>query len=184
MTEPQDPQNLPPYPAAPPPPASPYGAPTYQPGNQPQGDPNARPGTVTSAAWIAIVLSVLGLLGSLGIMAVTSRAVDYVIEHPEEFDAQASDMPAASDLRSVLTVFAAIFIVASVIGILAAFATLKRQGWGRILLVVMSTLAALVSIPFSLGLVGLPWLAGSIAVIVLLFTNHANAWFRGGVQQP
>ena len=161
-----------------------YGAPTHQPGFQPQGDPNARPGTVTAAAWIAIVLSILGLLGSLGVMAATSSAVDYVIEHPEEFDVQSSDMPAAGDIRSVLTVFAAIFIVASVIAILTAFATLKRQGWGRILLVVMSTLAALVSILFSLVLIGLPWLAGSIAVIVLLFTNRANAWFRGGAQQP
>lgn len=162
----------------------PPGSPTYQPGYLPKTDPNVRPGTVTAAVWISIVLSVLGLLASLVLMAVTSRAVDYVIGHPGEFDVQSSDLPAAGDLRSTLIATAIILVIASAIAILAAFATLKRQGWARITLVVMSVLAALVSIPFSIGLVGLPWLAGSIAVIVLLFTGGANTWFRGSGTRP
>lgn len=177
MTEPQDRQNnLPTYPG---PPAAPPGSPSYQPGFVPPGDPNARPGTVTAAAWITIGLSVLGLLGSLALMSVTSRAVDYVIEHPDEFDVQSSDLPAAGELRSVLTSIAVVFIVAAALAIIAAIGTLKRQSWARISLVILSAFAALISIPFSLGVIGLPWLAGTIAVIVLLFTNRANIWFRG-----
>lgn len=181
MTEPQDPQsNLPPYPG---PPAPPHGSPGYESGFSPQGNPNVRPGTVTAAAWIAIGLSVLGLLGSLALMSLTSPAVDYVIEHPDEFEVQSSDLPAAADLRSVLIGFAVVLIVASALAIVAALGTLKRQAWGRISLVILSVFAALISIPFSLGLIGLPWLGGSIAVIVLLFTNHANTWFRSSASR-
>ena len=176
MTEPENPQsNLPPYPGAP---TAPTGSPAYGSGFLSEGNPNLRPGTVTAAAWITIALSVLSLLGSLTLMFVTSRAVDYVIEHPSEFELKSSDLPAAADLRSVLSGIAVVLIVASVLAIVAALGTLKRQAWGRISLVVLSALAALISIPFSLGLIGLPWLGGSIAVIVLLFTSRANIWFR------
>lgn len=191
MTEPQNPQSgLPPYPGppAPPygsaaPPAPPYGAPTYPSGSQPQGDPNVRPGAVTAAAWITITLSVLSLISFLGLLSVTSRAVDYVFEHPDEFDLQTTDLPDAADVSSALSVFAVIFIIVSAIGILVAFATLKRHGWARIVLVILSTFTALVSILFSLALVGIPWLAGSITVIVLLFTHRSNVWFRGSRTQ-
>ena len=176
MTEPQVPRsNLPPYPG---PPAAPHGSPSYESGFSLQGNPNVRPGTVTAAAWITIGLSVIGLLGSLALMSVTSRAVDYVIEHPNEFDVNSSDLPAAADLRSVLSGIAVVFVVASALAIVAALGTLKRRAWGRISLVVLSAFTALISIPLSLGLIGLPWLGGSIAVIVLLFTNRANTWFR------
>lgn len=185
MTEPHDPQqSLPPYPG--PPPAAPYGGPpAYQPGIVPQGDPNARPGSVTAAAWISIALSATGLIFSLVVISLTSRMVNYVIDHPEDFDVQSSDLPTADDLRSALTGIAVFSIVASVIAIVVALATLKRQSWARIALTVLSALTAMVSIPLSLGLVGLPWLAGSIAVIVLLFTHRSNTWFRGsGTAQP
>jgi len=151
----------------------------------PSVDPSVRPGSVTAAAWITIALSFISLLGSLVIVSVTSSAVDYVLEHPEEFDMQPGDLPAAGDIRSVVIGMAAVFIVGSIIAILVAFATLKRQGWARILLVVMSAVSALLGLLFSLGLIGIPWLAGSIAVIALLFTTRANAWFRGsGPQRP
>ncbi|MBC7595212.1 MAG: hypothetical protein H7288_14950 [Kineosporiaceae bacterium] len=176
MTEPHVPRsNLPPYPG---PPAAPHGSPSYESGFSLQGNPNVRPGTVTAAAWITIGLSVIGLLGSLALMSVTSRAVDYVIEHPNEFDVKSSDLPAAADLRSVLGGIAVVLVVASALAIVAAIGTLKRRAWGRISLVVLSAFTALISIPLSLGLIGLPWLGGSIAVIVLLFTNRANTWFR------
>ena len=177
MTEPQDPpSNFPPYPG---PPAAPHGGPSYQSGFSPQGDRNVRPGTVTAAAWITIGLSILGLLGSLALMSVASRAVDYVLEHPNEFDVKSSDLPAAGDLRAVLIGIAVFFIVTSALAIGVALGTLKRQSWARISLIILSAFAALISLPFSLGLIGLPWLGGSIAVIILLFTNRANTWFSG-----
>lgn len=174
MTEPQDPQSSqPPYPG---PPAQPYRPPFPQ-----QTDPNVRPGSVTAAAWIAIALSALGLAGSLALASVTTRAVQYVIDRPADFDLRSSDLPAAGDISATLNAFAFLFIVASIVGIVAAAATLKRQGWARIMLVVMSALTALVAIPFSLAVIGILWLAGSITVMVLLFTGNANAWFRNGV---
>lgn len=188
MTEPQDPQNLPPYPGQQPPA---YGAPTYQPGAQPgygsgfqpQADPNVRPGSVTAAAWISIVLSVLSAAGSLTIFAFTQRMIDYVREHPEDFDTQGSDIPADGDLKAAAAAVAAILVIAAILAIATAIATLKRQGWARIVLVAMSVVTALVSLFFSLFLVGVPWLAGSITVIVLLLSSRANAWFRGGGAQ-
>lgn len=195
MTEPQDPQNPPPYPGQQPPQ---YGAPTYEPGAQPgygpgtqpaygpgfQGDPSVRPGSVTAAAWISIVLSVLSAAGSLTIFAFTQRMIDYVREHPEDFDTQGSDIPADGDLKAAAAAVAAILVIAAILAIAMAIATLKRQGWARIVLVAMSVVTALVSLFFSLFLVGVPWLAGSITVIVLLLSSRANAWFRGsGAQQ-
>jgi len=129
------------------------------------------------------VLSALSLITFLGLLSVTSRFVDYVFEHPEDFDVQTTDLPEAADLSSALSVLSVIFIVISAIGILVAFATLKRQGWARIVLAILSTLTALVSILPSLLLVGLPWLAGSITVIVLLFTRRSNVWFQGSRTQ-
>ena len=189
MTEPQDPQNVPPsYPGPQPPPPGPqppqYGAPTHQPGYLPQGDPNARPGTVTAAAWIAIVLSILSAAGSLTLFAFTQRMIDYVREHPEDFDTQGSEIPADGDLKAAAAGVAVILVIAAIFAIAMALATLKRQGWARIILVAMSIITAIVSLFFSIFLIGVPWLAGSITVIVLLFTNRANAWFRGGAQQP
>lgn len=183
MTESQDPQpNLPPYPG---PPAAPYGNATYQSGYRALGDPNARPGTVTAAGWITIALASVSLLGSLLIFAATSNAVDYVVEHPDEFNLKPTDLPAAGDLRNTMMAVALIFGVASIIAILAAVATLKRQSWARFTLAVLSAISAVIGLIFSVVLIGVPWLAGSIAVIVLIFTARANAWFRNsGGQQP
>lgn len=183
MTEPQNPQqSLPPHPGTP---VAPPGGAAYQPAPVAQGDPNVRPGTVTAAAWISLALSALGLLSALFLISVTSRVVNYVIEHPEELDIQSSDLPTADEGRAALTGLAVIIIAASTLAIFLAIAVLKRQRWARIALVIMSALTALVSIPFSLAAIGLPWLAGSITVIVLLFTDRANRWFQGsGNQRP
>lgn len=191
MTEPQDPQstpqNYPSYPgqqpesaAAPGGPAPyPTGAYPQQPGVQ--AEPGKRPGSVTAAGWITILLSFLSALTAAALFAATSRAVDYVYDHPDQLEINPADLPAArGDFEAAIFGIAGVLLVIALIGILLGFAVLKRQGWARILLIATSALTALVGLIASFGIVGIPWLVGSIAVIVLLLGSRAGAWFKAG----
>ena len=199
MTEPQDPQpNYPTYPgatptppeAAPTPPGAgpvppgmtpfPTDTPTHPAERGPVYD-GKRPGTVLAAGLITILLSLGTLITSIAIFVARTDAVnriqDYIRDHPADFNVKASDLPTDSEIRSTLTAFAVIFLVVAVIGIGLGIATLGRQNWARILLIIAASLTAIAAILPSLGLVGLPWLAGSIAVVVLLLTGKTKAWF-------
>lgn len=158
MTEPLDPQ---------PPPAS---YPTTTPLDR-------RPGSVTAAAWIAMTLSIVGALCSLGLLGLSSNLVDYLRDNAADFNTTAADLPSDSDLKSAVVTMAVIVAAAALIAVATAVATLKRQPWARILLVILSGVSALIAIPMSFLLVGIPWLGGSIAIIALLFTGNANRWF-------
>ncbi|MEO6472013.1 MAG: hypothetical protein ABIO14_09430 [Aeromicrobium sp.] len=193
MTEPQDAQpKYPSYPTAPatPPGQQPY--PTGQPPIQGQHPPfqpytpaadGKRPSAVTAAAWITIILSILSVIGAFTMLALTQDMIDYVRDHPKEFDIQASDLPADSDLKAAGMAVALILSVFAGIAILSAFAVLKRQAWARVILAILSGVAAIVAIPFTFGIVGLPWLAGAITVIVLLFTKTSSVWFNAPKEQ-
>ena len=197
MTEPQDPQpNYPSYPAATPTPPDAAPAPPTPPGyGQPSnygqpanyGQPGAvqpvggRPGTVLAAGLITIILSALTLLSSIGIFAaisdVTDSVQDYIRDHPADFNVNASDLPTDSDIKSAMTGVAVIFIIVGVIGLVLGLLTILGKNWARIALIVTSALTILPALAASLGLVGLPWLVGSITVLVLLLTGKAKAWF-------
>lgn len=200
MTEPQDPQSTPPnYPTYPgqgnQPPATPSGqpgppAPSQPYPNQPyaqpglQADPGQRPGGVTAAGWITIVLSFLTLLTSLAAFAASNRFAeefrDAMVDNPDDFNINASEVPTLDELQGVMIGGGAIFLVVGIIGILLGFAVLKRQVWARILLIVTSALTAIVGLAASIVIVGIPWLAGAIAVLVLLLSSKASAWFKAG----
>lgn len=202
MTEPQDPRpNYPSYPTAetpsPTPPAPPAeqippGPPGFEqhpsfpvpqspmpPGVvQPVG---TRPGSALAAGIITIVLSALTLVTAIGIFSAandfTNSIQDYIRDHPADFNVKASDLPTDSDIKSILTSLGVIFAIVALIGLGLGIAALLRQNWARILLIVGASFTALAAIPASFVLVGLPWLAGSIAVIVLLLTAKSKAWF-------
>lgn len=145
---------------------------------QPAG---SRPGGVLAAGIITIILSALTVLSSVVIFAaindVTDTVHDYFRDHRDELNIKTADIPTDSDIKSFLSAFAVIFLIVGIIGIALAILTLMRQNWARIMLIVTSALTAVASIPMSIGIIGLPWLIGSIAVIVLLVLGKAKDWF-------
>ncbi len=188
MTEPQDPKpNYPAYPGAeqakpaatPAPPGSGPSSYPQQPGSVHSVD--GRPGSVLAAGITTIVLSVLTLVTALGTFAATNDFVDtiqdYIRDHPSDFNFNASDLPTDSDIKGVLTGLAVTFLIVGVVGIVLGMLTIAGQNWARITLIVTSSLTAVAAILPTIVLIGLPWLAGSITVIVLLLTAKSKAWF-------
>jgi hypothetical protein len=160
---------------------NPYGQDPYgqQPGHRlaPAGD--RRPGTVTAAAWITIVLSALtaALFGITGLALMVAR--DEVIAEMErvpEFN------EANIDPDAVVGVLAAVMIglvLWCLIAIVLAVFVLRRSNVSRILLVISASVAALLSLLSVTSGVTLVPLIASVAAIVLLFSGGAGDWFKG-----
>ena len=161
---------------------------TYGPGQgdgpgAPSFDPSGgakRPGTVTAAAWVTIVLSALSsALFALAAMVFALRSDELVhelVRQPEfyEFRELNIDLHAATGLIAAMLLVLAVWALVSVV--LAIF-VLLRSNVARILLVISASVVALGSLLAILSGFSVVWLAGSIAVIVLLFVGGANDWF-------
>lgn len=137
-----------------------------------------RPGTVTAAAWITIVLSSLtaALFAFSGLALLVAR--DQVIAEMErvpEFSEAGIDADAAV---GVLVAFMVGLVIWCVIAIVLAVFVLRRSNVARILLVISSAvtaLGALISVASGLPILHL---IGAAATIVLLFTGGAGDWFK------
>ena len=178
------------------PPAAPYGQPPASPYGQqqpygqapygqqpahgaPTGDPDKRPGTVTAAGIVSIVMSTLSLLLFLTVTIAIFVARDDVEDaiNDEIANQQGMEDISAGDISSVLLVFMFVFVLWSLIAIVLSVLTLKRHNWARITLVVSAAVTALFSlIGITSGVSALSLIA-AVAVIVLLFTGGANQWF-------
>ncbi len=146
-----------------------YGAPPVQ------GD--RRPGTVTAAAWITIVFSGLTavLFGFAGLALLVAR--DQVITEMErvpEFQDAGIDADAAV---GVLVAFILGLVVWAVIALVLAVFVLRRSNVARILLVISSSVVALLSLLGITSGVSAITLIASVATIVLLFVGGAGDWF-------
>jgi hypothetical protein len=179
-----------------PPAADPYGQPAQQPpyGQQPAygqpaygqpaytgasgGDPDRRPGTVTAAGIITIVVGGLSLLLFGGLLVGLLVAKDTVLDEIknaegfEEANISASDALGAA--VGVIGVLALWCLIATILG----FLVLRRSNGARITLVVSSAVTALFSLLAIGSGVSAVNLIAAIAVIVLLFTGGAGAWFK------
>ncbi|MBW9211072.1 hypothetical protein KV100_15545 [Mumia sp. zg.B21] len=163
----------------------PYGPPAYDPYAQglPQAsfpiprDPDARPATVTIAGWITIVTATLAVLGWIAIVLAIDPLLDEIAKRPDDFDQTGSDIATIADSMSVIYTTAVAFIVASLAAAALAVLTLRRVGWARIALVVLSGLTIAVGMLMIMALVSLLWVVAGVAVVVLLFTGGANEWF-------
>lgn len=150
-----------------------YGAASY--GSQ----PGKRPATVTAAAWIAIVFSALtaALFGLIGLLLVVAR--DQVItemqKSPEyrelDFDVDQAYGVAVAMMLGI--------VVWAVIAIVLAVFVLRRSNVARILLVISSAVAAVLSLLGIASGITIVTLLATAATIVLLFVGGANAWFKG-----
>jgi hypothetical protein len=154
---------------------SPYGyqAPAYQPYGADNGD--RRPATVTAAGVITLVISglTLALFAIIGIVVVAAK---------DEFINRIQDQPgfqdvSPNDVVSVVAVVCLLFAIWCIISMVLAVFTMRRSNGARIGLIISSSLVAILSLLAITSGGSAITLLASIAVIVLLFTGGANAWF-------
>ncbi|GAA1915192.1 hypothetical protein [Nocardioides hwasunensis] len=168
-----------------------YGSPAGQPyGQQPYGqpsygqpaygqDPSRRPGTVTAAAWITIVLSALtaGLFGLVGLAMIVAR--DQVITEMQKMpEVRDSGVDPEAALGASLAIVGGLAIWAIIAIVLAIF-VLRRSNVSRILLVISSAVVVVLGLLGIASVISAVWLIGAVAVIVLLFVGGAGDWFKG-----
>ena len=170
----------------------PYGAPyAQQPPPGPLGDGldmygrplgnDQRPGGVTAAAWITIVFSGLTFLlfGFITLaMLVAKDDVTREIDQAIRDSNSATDFSAEDAYGFVVGLLLVVTIWCLVACILAVF-VLRRSNVARILLIISAIVSALLSLLGIQSLVSAVPLLASVAVVVLLFTGGAGAWFAG-----
>lgn len=151
--------------------------------HQPYGGPvttsggDARPGTVTAAGWITIVLSGLSaaLFGIAGLLFLVARdQIVTVMERAPEFQEANID---PGSIVGVMVAFMLILVIWAVISLVLGVFVLRRSNVARILLTISSAVAALGSLLLIGSGISAVWLVAAIAVIVLLFVGGAGDWF-------
>ncbi|WP_164775132.1 hypothetical protein [Nocardioides pantholopis] len=139
-------------------------------------DRDRRPGTVTAAGVVTLVMAGLATLGFgvAAVMVVTSSG-DGGGDGGGDGQAMADFVGAVAGLLAVWSLVAVV---------LAVFA-MRRSQVARVLLVVSAAVVALLSLVALASVVSLVTLLGAVAVIVLLFTGGAQDWYaaRGAPQQ-
>jgi hypothetical protein len=136
--------------------------------------PTSRPGTLTAAGVITVVMSGIAFLAT-GIMALVFLVSRDTLEDSEDLQQLAIDSDiSVSDLVTVIGVMcvvAALFAAAAlVLGVL-----LLQNKRVRVALVVVTSIAIVMSLlAFPLGLL---WVLAEVLVIVFLFVGGAGAWF-------
>lgn len=182
-------------------PANPYGAAPYEQnpyGQAPTGGPlgdgldmygrplgrrvtDARPGTVTAAGWITMVLSGLFVLlfGFFTVAMIVAKddvvtEIDKAIRDSGQSTTTFSAEDAYGLVLGVLLVMTLWCLIAAVLG----FFVLRRSRVARILLIISSVVTALLSLLLIQSVFSAVTLIASIIVVVLLFAGGASAWFR------
>lgn len=166
-------QQPPPYGQRPP-----YGGPPAPYGKSPA----RRPGTVTAAAVITIVLSALVALFGAALLVGTLVDHDGAVRKIAE-DRRFKDYD-PEDFVNLLTGMGVLFLVLSILAIIAAVFVLRRSTAARIVLVVLCAATIVLSAISIAAVVSLLTLIAAILVIVFLFVGGANAWFRGTMIVP
>ena len=142
---------------------------------------NDRPGTVTAAGWITLVVSGLSaiLYGFLTLAMIVAKD-DVLREIDKALAEQGStgDFDAESAFGVVVGVLVVVIVWCLIACVLAMF-VLRRSNAARITLVVSAVVAGLLSL-LGIGSVvsAIPLLA-CLATVVLLFTGGAGDWFAG-----
>lgn len=162
---------------------NPYGSPPPSPAHHTGQD--RRPGTVTAAAVITIVTSVLVLLAGIACVILGSVGSESFYDGVRDGGRGAYDDFDNGDLQNLILGLGIVLAVWSAAAILLAVLVLRRSSVGRVLLVISASLSLVLSLLAILSLVsGLTFIA-AVAVIVLLFTGGANDWFaRRGAAAP
>lgn len=158
-------------------------------GQQPAGD--KRPGTVTAAAVVTLVLAGLSaafmLVATIGLVVAKS---DFLREVQKGLDKQDPNTTLdATTLYGAFIVVLVVLVLWSLAACLLAVFVLRRSNVARIVLIISASITALLSLVGIQSGVSIVTLLGSVVVIVLLVTGAARAWFKrqdglGSPQQP
>ncbi len=139
------------------------------------GDPDKRPGTVTAAAVITMVLSGIAAIGCvLGILGLVVARADLVAELQQEPDFQDFDPNTIVTFGVIAMVAFTLWALGAIV--LAIFA-MRRSNGARIGLVVSSVLSSIASLLPVAAIFPALWVIGGVAVVILLFTGGAGPWF-------
>ncbi|WP_051068640.1 hypothetical protein [Nocardioides sp. Iso805N] len=194
--QPPPPFGQPPYGAAPAPPPQPGTWPPNPHAQQPQqpyppyapqggrpGEVGPRPGPVTAAVIITIVLS--GVTAILGvILAVVGAAVsDDLLSDLADRGYDITNVT-SHELAVGLAVIGGFVVVVALAAIVVAIFVLRRSRGARVVLTVFSALTILTSLITITSVVAVLPLAGAIATIVLLYQRSSSDWFAGGGARP
>lgn len=141
-----------------------------------------RPGTVTAASIITIVMSALTLV-LFGILAVVGAVArnndDLLADLQKELDGQPGfEDVSAEDVANLLLGIGPIIALWSLAALVLAIFAMKRHNWARILVVVSAAISAIVSLIGITGGISIISLIASVAAIVLYFTGGAGDWYR------
>ena len=160
-------------------PQQPYGAPVA-----PSGRDDSRPGTVTAAGWITIILSGLSaaLFGVVALLFLIARdSIVAELERLEGFD-QANLDP--DSVVGVMVAFMLVLVIWAVISLGLGIFVLRRSNVARILLVISSAVVAVVALLSITSVLSAVWLIAAIAVIAMLFVGGAGDWFKRTPSHP
>ncbi|MDN5853453.1 MAG: hypothetical protein L0K86_11525 [Actinomycetia bacterium] len=148
--------------------------------------PAKLPGTVLAAVLTATIMAGMVALAGLVVLAGYATA-------PTDLGAELLDNPALENnpqldslgwstetLGEVVVYSMAGLLVLALVAIGAALWMLRRSNAARIVLVVLSGVTIALSVVATI--VGIPWIAAAIAVIVLVFRPSSNDYFRRSEQ--
>jgi hypothetical protein len=165
-------------------PSQQYGSQYDQGGNYPQAAAMKRPGGVTAAAIIAMVMSLITggfwlLLGIAFLVGGDSLADDFLdqpdgrrlVEEMNLTDQEFRDGMMALGIGSVVAGLLMLAVVLVAIGVL------RGSNVARILLVICAAITLLIGLVLIQSVISILWIAAAIAVIVLLFVGGASSWF-------
>ncbi len=160
--------------------------PALRPGNPYGGSPvaperGARPGSVTAAGLIAIIMSGVAFAGLVvSVLFVVLSRADFVSQIEEQIAGNSAyDDVAASTIADVAVVFLGVLALWCLAAIVIAVAMLRGSNGARIALIVSASSSALISLLGALVIAPLVITLASVATVVLLFTGSARAWFDG-----
>lgn len=147
---------------------------------QPPVDSNRRPSSVGTTALVTLIASGTALGGSLLYLLVyTVMPHDDLIEM--QLDSPFMNMVdvTEADLRAALTtsaVFCSITAVLAVAAMLAVWSLMRRSTAGHTALFVCAVVTIIVG---AISIVGIPWAAAAVWVVVLLRRRETLTWLRG-----
>jgi len=150
--------------------------------------PSRRPGTVTAAAWITIVMSALtgglwALIG-IGLLAAGGSVSDSILEEPEgrqflqELDISVDQFRDGVEVAGIVGL---VFGLLMLLAIIPAVMVLRGSNAGRVLLTVCAAVSLLIGLFFTVtgAIFGLIWVVAAGAVIAMMFVGEAGSWFAG-----
>ena len=139
-----------------------------------------RPGTVTAAAWITLIMA--GLTGALFGFITLGMLVakdDVVTEMDKAFAEQGVTGDFSAEDAYGFFVFALVVLTlwCIIACVLAVFA-MRGSNVSRILLVISSVVAGLLSLVAIGSVISAVWLLACVAVVILFFTRGAGEWYQ------